>query len=83
MKAKRYRGYYIDGVIFNSKADIDKFIEQKAVESFVTACEIFNRLVTAEASIICHQRAENLVKNFGYTWDAIEAIENKVAESVA
>lgn len=72
---RKYKGYYIDGVIFSSKADIDKFIEQKAVESFMIACRIFNILTTAEASLNCSQKAENLVKNFGYTWDEIEALE--------
>lgn len=28
---KQYKGYYIDGVIFNTEEDIDKFVKQQAI----------------------------------------------------
>lgn len=71
----KYKGYYIDNVHFNSKHDIDKFLEKQALEAFKNACWLFNRRLDMESSIIANEKAEYLVKNFGYTWDRIEAIE--------
>ena len=75
---KKYKGYYIDKVIFNSEKEIDEFIEKKAVDSYKTACRIFARHSTMEASKICSEIADRLVKQFGYTWEQIEEIEIEV-----
>lgn len=70
-----YSGYYIDGVYFNSKADIDKFVKQQAVEAYKQACGYFSNHPTMEAGVYCSEKAEYLVNNFGYTWEAVEALE--------
>lgn len=70
-----YRGYTIDNITFNSKADIDNFVEAQAVEAFVTACRIFNRDMTLEASIYADAKAEYLAKEFGYTPEQLESVE--------
>lgn len=72
---KQYKGYYIDGVFFNSKQDIDKFLEKTAVESFMKACKYFADHPSMEASIYSSEKAEYLVDQFGYTWEQIEALE--------
>ena len=72
---KQYKGYYIDGVIFNSKADIDKHIERQAVDYYKAAVAVFAEKHTFESSTVCEEAAERLVNNFGYTWEQVEAIE--------
>ena len=78
---KQYKGYYIDGVHFTNTAEIDKFIENQAVEAFIRACKVFNINMNLEASIYAGEKAEILVKEFGYTWGDIEDIEIKVLKS--
>lgn len=72
---KQYKGYYIDHVYFNSKEDIDKFLEKQAVESFVKACRYFAEHPSMEASIYEDEQAERLNKVFGYDWETIEQME--------
>jgi hypothetical protein len=38
---KQYKGYYIDGMHFKNKEQIDEFIKANAVESYKTACRLF------------------------------------------
>lgn len=35
----KYKGYYIDHVIFNSKAEIDEYLKQSAINTYKTACK--------------------------------------------
>lgn len=72
---KQYKGYYIDGVVFHNKQEIEKFLEKQAVDAYRTACKIFNSHMTMEASINASRHAEKLVKQFGYTWEQVEEIE--------
>jgi hypothetical protein len=72
---KQYRGYYIDHVVFNSKEDIDNFLEKQAVEAHNKACKYFADHPSMEASNYCMEKAEYLVKQFGYTWEQVEALE--------
>ena len=71
----KYRGYYIDGIYFNSKADVDKFVERKAVEAYKQAYKYFLNHPTMEASVYWSEKAEYLVNNFGYTWESVEVLE--------
>lgn len=80
---KNYKGYYIDKVIFNSKADIDQFLKDQAVETYKKAVEYFTTHPTMEASIDCHSKAEILVNQFGYTWEQVEALEIATLEATA
>lgn len=72
---RKHRGYYIDGVTFNSESEIDEFVKNQAINAYKTACRIFQSHGTMEASIYCDERAEYLVKNFGFTWAEVEALE--------
>ena len=74
---KQYRGYYIDNVVFFSKADIDAFIKQKAVEKFIWLNKYFSEHMTMEASVACSEQADLLHNNFGFSWEEIEALEIK------
>ena len=74
---KQYKGYYIDGIIFNNEIEIDDFIKAKAVERFITLNKIFSKHLTVEASIACQQQAEQLHNVFGFSWEEIEAFEIK------
>ena len=70
-----YKGYTIDGVFFNSKKDIDRFLEDSAVNGYKTACKLFAETRSMSASMIMDEKAECLVNQFGYTWEQIEEIE--------
>ena len=72
---KKYRGYYIDKVVFNSEAEIDAFIKQQAVEKFIKLNKIFANHMTMEASIACSEQANRLHNQFGFSWEEIEAME--------
>lgn len=80
---KQYKGYYIDNVIFNSKEDIDKFIESEAVNAYRKSVEYFANHPTMEASSYSSDKAEVLVNKFGYTWEQVEAIEIETLEAIA
>lgn len=70
-----YKGIEIDGTIFTSKQDIDRFLKEKAVESYRNAVWFFCKEGTMEASMIADEAAERLNSQFGMDWDEIEAIE--------
>lgn len=80
---KKYRGLYIDHVIFNSEAEIDAHLKQQAIEAYKTAVWFFCKEGTMEASIYADEKAEYLNKQFGMDWTELEAIEIQVMESVA
>lgn len=73
-----YRGYTLDGTIFTSKQDIDRFLEKQAVESYKTACQLFAETHSISASIAMEEKAERLVNQFGYDWEQLEEIEISV-----
>lgn len=80
---KQYRGYYIDNVIFNNEQEIDDFIKSEAIRSYKQAVEMFVNHSTLERSILCDERAERLVTQFGFTWEQIEELEIETMKSVA
>ena len=80
---RKYKGYYIDGVIFTTEKEIDDFHRNSAVESYRKAVEIFVKHPTMESSVYCDEKAENLMKYFGYTCNEVEAIEIDVYKTMA
>jgi hypothetical protein len=78
----KYMGYYIDGVIFTSKQDIDNFLEKTAIEKFKTAVELFAEHPSVEASMWQTDKAERLVNAYGYTWEQVEEIEISVLKII-
>lgn len=80
---RQYKGCYIDHVIFNSKADIDRFLKDQALEAYKTAVYVFAIRGNMEACGYMMEKAEVLVKQYGYTWDQVEAIEIEVYKNIA
>ena len=83
---KQYKGYYIDHVYFNSEAEIDAFVEKKAVEAYKMAIELFASAAASDLmarSIYADEKAEALVNQFGYTWEQVEEIETSVYKNIA
>lgn len=72
---KKYRGFYIDGITFKNRAEIDNFIKLKSLKAFKAAVKRFDRDPSAENSIWCMERAEYLNKECGMTWTEIEELE--------
>ena len=71
----QYKGYYIDHIYFNSKAEIDDYIKQKAVDEYQRRIRYFADHSTIEASIFCSEQADLLHNNFGFSYEEIDAIE--------
>lgn len=71
----KYRGYYIDKVVFTSKEDIDTFIKEKTIKAYRQAIRFFLRDSSMEASIFADQKAEYLHNECGMSWSEIEEIE--------
>ena len=78
---KRYKGYYIDGVIFSTKKDIDNFIKSEIIRKIC----IFHRMLfdmpgrytDDEKIAICgeiHDREIRLHDEYGMSWEEIEEI---------
>lgn len=80
---KAYKGYYIDGVVFNSKQDIDNFLKDRAIEDYKIAVEMFVNHTDMAHSVYASEKAELLVKNHGFTWEQVEDIEISVMQSIA
>lgn len=71
---RKYRGYYIDGVIFHSEKEIDESIKRQAIDAYKNAVKIFIYRQDLEASSLCDEKADNLLK-LGFSWEEIEALE--------
>lgn len=74
----RYKGYYIDHVVFNSKAEIDAFRKEQAINGYKTACRLFYEKTSMEAAAYMAGREKQLHDVYGLTWEQIEDIENSV-----
>lgn len=72
---RQYKGYYIDGVVFNSKQGIDEFIKRELVERYQQYSRMFWKNSTMELSSMMSDLADVLVKQYGMTWEEIEELE--------
>lgn len=72
---EQYRGFYIDNVNFNSKEDIDKFVEEQAVLAFKKYNKYFSEHPSIEASRLCTLQRNRLRNEFGYSYERIEELE--------
>lgn len=79
----KYRGYYIDGSCFKSKKEIDEFLREQAINSFKVAVELFCKYHSMEASIYEDEKAEVLVKQFGFTYGEVEELEIATMEAIS
>lgn len=78
-----YKGYYIDNIIFHNTEEIDSFVKKQAVDSYKKAVQLFKNHSTLANSSLCDEKAERLVKYFGFTWEQVEALEIQVLQSIA
>ena len=78
-----YKGYYIDNITFNSKEEIDNFLEEQAVKAYKQAVELFAVHPDMEHSAYADDRAEYLVSQFGYTWEQVEELEIATLKAIA
>ena len=75
----QYKGYYIDHIIFNSKADIDTFRKEQAIDRYKMMCRMFARQDAGmELSILMSEQADLLHNQFGMDYNEIEVIEIEV-----
>ena len=80
---KKYRGYYIDKVMFSCEADIDQFLKEQAIEAYKIAVELFAKRHSIESSEYACQKADILHSEFNLGWDEIEQIEINTLEAMA
>lgn len=76
---KKYKGYYIDGVVFKTEAEIDAYHKNSIIEKI----RIFNEMLTnpryndAELIAITAEitlREKRLHDEYGMSWEDIEEI---------
>lgn len=72
---KKYRGYYIDGVIFHSESEIDAFIKKQAIEHYKMLCAMFANKPSIELSVMMCDKADYLHNVLGLSYAEIEDIE--------
>ena len=70
-----YKGKFIGPGCYSSRAEIDAAIECEAVESVKLYAELFCIHKNATTAADLFRVEENLVDNFGYTWEEVDAIE--------
>ena len=83
MRVTKYRNYYIDGVFFHSKAEIDAHIKQQDIEQFKKLHRMFAEKPDIAMGIICDKQAERLHDVHGFEWDEIEQLEIEVYKEAA
>lgn len=72
---RKYKNYYICEGGFKSKKEIDDFIKQKHVDSYVMYIEMFANKASMELVCIISELADKLVKQFGFTYSELEDLE--------
>lgn len=78
---KNYRSYYIDGVAFTCKADIDNFIKELTIESYKRLCFMFANNPSMELCNMMSNKADYLHSACGLSYDEIEAIEIEASKA--
>lgn len=83
----KYRGYYIDGVIFSSKDQIDEFIKNSVFDKYKQFCRMFcsDKYTAKEKlaiSVEMSVREKRLHEEFGVSLEELENIFEDVAKTV-
>ncbi len=73
---KKYRGYFIDGQVFKTEAEVDEFILDRTILEYRASCRRFNENPDMEHNVISYEIAVRL-HDLGLSWDEIEQIENE------
>lgn len=71
----KYKGYYIDQVIFNSKEEIDAFIKKQTIDKYKMLCKMFAENASMELITIMQPYEDRLHNEFGLSYEEIEALE--------
>ena len=76
---KKYKGYYIDGVIFNSNTAIDDFIKNEIIKKIKVLHDMMfsGRYSNAEVMQLNNEitiREKRLHDEYGMNWEEIENI---------
>lgn len=70
-----YRGYYIDGFYFHSRAEIDEFLRQRAIKRMQMLVGFFARDGSMEASVMLANHETQMVRQHGFTPQEVEDLE--------
>lgn len=76
---RKYKGYYIDGVIFHSREEIDQHIKNEIINKIKTLHDMMfsGRYSNAEVMQLSNEitiREERLHDEYGMDWEEIENI---------
>lgn len=72
---KKYKGYYIDKVIFNNEKEIDDFIKKQTIEKYQNLCKMFANDACMELVTMMQPYEDKLHNEFGLSYDEIEELE--------
>ena len=70
-----YRGYYIDGFYFHSRAEIDEFLRQRAVKRLRLLVGFFLRDGNMAACAFLSDHETQMVRQHGFTPQEVEDLE--------
>lgn len=79
---KSYKGYAIDGVYFQSQAQIDAFIRESLLNSFKAHTEDFELHRNYSSAEGANRVAEKLVSQYGMSWEEIEELEAQILSAL-
>lgn len=71
----KYKGYYIDHIYFNCKADIDAFIKELEIARYKKLAIMFANHPSMEINAAMSDLSLVLVNQYGLTWEQVEALE--------
>ena len=82
---QKYRGYYIDGVVFSTRKEIDEFVKNSVLERYRQFCKMFcSDHYTAQEkmqiSVEMSEREKCLHYEFGMSLEELENIFNEICE---
>lgn len=80
---KKYRGYYIDSVIYRSESEIDEAIKQNAIERYKTLNKLFAKRASVECAALCAEQARYLHDECGLSYEEIEELEIEAIKEAA
>lgn len=73
-----YKGKTIDGVIFKNTADVDQHLREQAIYMHRVAYQTFLFRMDMASSSYANEKAEILVKEFGFDWEQIDELETQI-----
>lgn len=72
----KYKGYYIDGVTFSSKAEIDKFLKDVTINTYKMYCRMFEEKPSMELVYnFLTPCMDKLHNEYGLSYEEIELLE--------